>query len=270
MQFQLEKTLIIGMAIAKKAAAKANMDSKHLDKKTGEAIIAACKDIVDNDNMHHLFVVDSIDNGLGGSVNQIANKVIAEKSGTSEKDVNMSQKDEEIYSVTSRIASMMELDKLVDKLESLIFAIENRGSKFETYSTVLRRDLSRIKNVRHNLCGVSLKSNDSNFLLHFVEYLARYSKKPLYIIDNPSDFVQNTDAYAETSSTLKICMLNLSKINSSNLGVTQVAYQVSGNDLTISMASVAGQSVEPLLAFNLIQTISLMADAIDILIKEYE
>ena len=111
------------------------------------------------------------------------------------------------------------------------------------------------------------------------------------------DATQNTDAYTEVSSTLKVCMINASKVANdlrlmasgprAGLGeiflparqpgssimpgkvnpvmpevLNQVAFQVIGNDLTISMASEAGQLelnvMEPVLVFNLIQSLSIM------------
>jgi aspartate ammonia-lyase len=114
------------------------------------------------------------------------------------------------------------------------------------------------------------------------------------------DGTQNTDAYTEVSAALKVCMMNLSKIANDlrlmasgprcGLGelnlparqpgssimpgkvnpvmaevVNQVAFQVIGNDTTVCLASEAGQFelnvMEPVLAFNLLQSISIMTNA---------
>src|SRR5699024_8056852 len=129
-------------------------------------------------------------------------------------------------------------------------------------------------------------------------------------LENATDLVdatQNTDAYTEVSSALKICMLNMSKIANDlrlmssgpragfgeiNLParqpgssimpgkinpvicevVNQVAFQVVGNDQTISMASEAGQFelnvMEPVLTFNLHQSIKIM-DKVLMTFKQY-
>jgi aspartate ammonia-lyase len=111
------------------------------------------------------------------------------------------------------------------------------------------------------------------------------------------DATQNTDAYTEVSAALKVCMMNMSKIANdlrlmasgprAGLGeirlparqpgssimpgkvnpvmpelINQIAFQVIGNDHTICLASEAGQLelnvMEPVLVFNLLQSISIM------------
>ena len=123
---------------------------------------------------------------------------------------------------------------------------------------------------------------------------------PLVGADNLIDATQNTDVYMEVSAALKICVTNMSKIANdlrlmasgprAGLGeirlperqpgssimpgkvnpvmaevVNQVAFQVIGNDHTISLASQAGQLelnvMEPVLVFNLLQSISIMNNA---------
>lgn len=129
------------------------------------------------------------------------------------------------------------------------------------------------------------------------EHLAEISGLPLKGATHLVDATQNTDAYTEVSGALKICMINMSKIANdlrlmasgprAGLGeillparqpgssimpgkvnpvmpevLNQVAFQVIGNDHTISLASEAGQLelnvMEPVLVFNLIQSISIM------------
>lgn len=117
------------------------------------------------------------------------------------------------------------------------------------------------------------------------------------------DATQNTDSYCEISAVLKVCMMNLSKIANDlrlmasgprcGLGelnlparqpgssimpgkvnpvmaevVNQVAFQVIGNDNTICLASEAGQFelnvMEPVLVFNLLQSISMMTNVFSV------
>ncbi|MCL2202550.1 MAG: aspartate ammonia-lyase [Defluviitaleaceae bacterium] len=114
------------------------------------------------------------------------------------------------------------------------------------------------------------------------------------------DGTQNTDCFTEVSAALKICALNMSKIANDlrlmasgphcGLGeitleklqpgssimpekvnpiipelINQVAYQVIGNDLTVSLASEAGQFelnvMQPVLIYNLIQSVGMMNNA---------
>lgn len=117
------------------------------------------------------------------------------------------------------------------------------------------------------------------------------------------DGTQNTDAYTTLSGALKVSTLNLSKIcndirlmasgpmtglqeislparqpGSSIMPgkvnpvmvevVNQIAFQVVGNDLSISMASEAGQFelnvMEPVMIFNLLQSLKIMKNGLDV------
>jgi aspartate ammonia-lyase len=141
---------------------------------------------------------------------------------------------------------------------------------------------------------------DPAYIQAVVKYLAEFSGWPIQTAEDLVDATQNTDAYTEVSAALKVCMMNLSKIANDlrlmasgprcGLGeinlparqpgssimpgkvnpvmaevVNQVAFQVIGNDNTICLASEAGQFelnvMEPVLAFNLLQSISIMTNA---------
>ncbi|NLW17494.1 MAG: aspartate ammonia-lyase [Firmicutes bacterium] len=132
-------------------------------------------------------------------------------------------------------------------------------------------------------------------------HLREFSSLPLTSADNMVDATQNADGLAAFSGTLKILALNLSKIandlrlmssgpraglNEINLPpvqpgssimpgkvnpvmaevVNQVAFQVAGNDLTISLAAEAGQFelnvMEPVIIFNLIQSVEILTRVI--------
>jgi len=138
---------------------------------------------------------------------------------------------------------------------------------------------------------------DATYIKRVVEILAKRSGFPLVNAENLVDATQNTDAYTEVSAALKVCMINLSKICNdirlmasgprTGLGeinlparqpgssimpgkvnpvmfevVNQVAFQVIGNDLTICLASGGGQFelnvMEPVLVFNLLQSLTVM------------
>ncbi len=147
--------------------------------------------------------------------------------------------------------------------------------------------------------GTGLNANPE-YIKSVVRHLAEISGLPLVGADNLVDATQNTDVYTAVSSTLKICMTNMCKIANdlrlmasgprAGFGeivlpgrqpgssimpgkvnpvmpelINQVAFQVIGNDHTISLASQAGQLelnvMEPVLIFNLLQSISIMNNA---------
>ncbi|WP_428908849.1 aspartate ammonia-lyase [Niallia sp. Krafla_26] len=182
------------------------------------------------------------------------------------------------------------------------------GQEFEAYARVLKRDIKRIKNTRENLYEVNMGATavgtglnaDPKYIEYVVEYLEEITELPLKKANHLVDATQNTDAYTEVSSALKICMVNMSKIANdlrlmasgprAGLGeislvprqpgssimpgkvnpvmpemINQVAFQVIGNDHTISLASEAGQLelnvMGPVLVFNLHQSITIMNNA---------
>ncbi|HET8541144.1 MAG TPA: aspartate ammonia-lyase [Anaeromyxobacter sp.] len=141
---------------------------------------------------------------------------------------------------------------------------------------------------------------DPRYIEAVVRYLGEFSGWPIVSAPDLVDGTQNTDAYTEVSAALKVCMMNLSKIANDlrlmasgprcGLGeinlparqpgssimpgkvnpvmaevINQVAFQVIGNDTTVCLASEAGQFelnvMEPVLAFNLLQSISIMTNA---------
>ncbi|MFO1442545.1 aspartate ammonia-lyase [Bacillus sp. Bva_UNVM-123] len=148
---------------------------------------------------------------------------------------------------------------------------------------------------------------DKEYIKKVIDYLAKYSKLPITGVESLVDGTQNTDSYVEVSSALKISMLNMSKIANDlrlmasgprcgfgeiNLPsrqpgssimpgkvnpvmaevMNQSAFQVVGNDLTISMASEAGQFelnvMEPVIIFNLLQSIKIMTNVMNVF-REY-
>ncbi|HEK9103873.1 aspartate ammonia-lyase [Bacillus pfraonensis] len=141
---------------------------------------------------------------------------------------------------------------------------------------------------------------DTRYIKLVVKYLAEISELPLVGAEHLVDATQSTDAYTEVSAALKVCMMNMSKFANdlrlmasgprAGLGeitlparqpgssimpgkvnpvmaevINQVAFQVIGNDHTICLASEAGQLelnvMEPVLVFNLFQSISIMDNA---------
>ncbi|HHY21295.1 MAG TPA: aspartate ammonia-lyase [Bacilli bacterium] len=138
---------------------------------------------------------------------------------------------------------------------------------------------------------------EPEYIKAVAQQLREISEHPFVTAESLVDATQNTDVYTEVSSALKICMINMSKIandlrlmasgprtglfeielparqpGSSIMPgkvnpvmaevINQIAFQVMGNDHTISLSSEAGQFelnvMEPVLVFNLLQSISIM------------
>lgn len=140
---------------------------------------------------------------------------------------------------------------------------------------------------------------DPKYIELAVEYLQDISGLPMVAAENLVDATQNTDAYTEVSAALKICMTNMSKIANDlrfmasgpraglaelNLParqpgssimpgkvnpvmaelINQIAFQVMGNDQTVTLASEAGQFelnvMGPVLVYNLLDSITVMTN----------
>ena len=147
---------------------------------------------------------------------------------------------------------------------------------------------------------------DPEYIEKVVYNLALFSGQPIKSVDNLVDGTQNTDNYMEVSSALKNCMMGMSKIANDlrlmasgpkagfgeiNLParqpgssimpgkvnpvmaevVNQAAFQVAGNDLTITLACEAGQFelnvMEPVIIFNLLQSINIMKNVFTVFEK---
>ena len=134
---------IIAMAYVKMAAAAANSELGVLDKKIGDAIIAACKEIVAG-KLWDQFPVDMMQGGAGTSVNMNANEVIANralelmghKKGeyqfcSPNDHVNCAQSTNDAYPSAFRY-TFVRMNKHVEKaLKDLIDAFRAKGDEFK-------------------------------------------------------------------------------------------------------------------------------------------
>lgn len=341
--YKIHKEMIDALAVVKKAAALANMETTRLYDGIGQAIVQAADEILEG-KFHEFFIVDPIQGGAGTSINMNANEVIANRAlelmshrkgeygkVSPNSHVNMSQSTNDVFPTVIHISTLKLLEKLLDTMEYMLKAFKQKaqefdhvikmgrthlqdavpirlGQEFEAYSRVVERDIKRIGRTRDHLYEVNMGATavgtglnaDPGYIKSVVKHLAEISGLPLTGAEHLVDATQNTDAYTEVSAALKVCMTNMSKIANdlrmmasgprAGLGeislparqpgssimpgkvnpvmpelINQVAFQVMGNDQTISLASEAGQLelnvMEPVLVFNLLQSISIMNNA---------
>lgn len=242
--------------------------------------------------------------------------------------VNMAQSTNDAFPTAIHISTIRFIDRLVKTLRQLQDTFQDKaeefdevlkmgrthlqdavpirlGQEFGAYAQVLARDIKRIERSKDALKEVNLGATavgtglnaDPRYIKRSVEILNEITNLDFVNAENLVDGTQNTDAYTEVSSALKICMVNMSKVandlrlmssgpragfaeiqlparqpGSSIMPgkvnpvicevVNQVAFQVIGNDVTISMASEAGQFelnvMEPVLVYNLHQSLRIM------------
>ena len=189
--YRIHPSLITAMAIVKKAAALANMDTGYLAKDIGHEIAEAAQEIVDG-KFHDQFIVDPIQGGAGTSINMNTNEVIAnralERMGYQKEKkkkispnthVNMAQSTNDAFPTGIHIATLMMLEELLITMEELHAAFRAKakefdhvikmgrthlqdavpirlGQEFEAYSRVLARDIKRIKQSRQHLYEVNM------------------------------------------------------------------------------------------------------------------
>ncbi|MFD2168995.1 aspartate ammonia-lyase [Tumebacillus lipolyticus] len=246
--------------------------------------------------------------------------------------VNMAQSTNDVFPTAIRIASLNLAGGVIEQLDKLRQALREKatefdqvikmgrthlqdavpirlGQEFAAYARVISRDHDRVLRSLENLREINMGATavgtglnaDPRYIVKVAEHLRAITGLDLKRAEDLVDATQNTDAYTEVSSALKICAVNLSKMCNdirlmasgprTGLGelnlparqpgssimpgkvnpvmaevVNQVAFQIIGNDHTISLASEAGQLelnvMEPVLVFNLLQSLSILQNVL--------
>ncbi|MBM7656171.1 aspartate ammonia-lyase [Neobacillus cucumis] len=189
--YTIHEELIKALAIVKKAAALANMETKRLYEGVGKAIMEASQEIIDG-KWHDHFIVDPIQGGAGTSMNMNANEVIANRAleliGKEKGDyfhispnshVNMAQSTNDAFPTAIHISTLNMLEKLLETMEYMHGVFEQKakefdrvikmgrthlqdavpirlGQEFEAYARVIARDIMRIKQSRQHLYEVNM------------------------------------------------------------------------------------------------------------------
>jgi len=246
-------------------------------------------------------------------------------------DVNMAQSTNDAFPTAIHISSLDLIKELLAEMKLLSGAFAKKakefdnvlkmgrthlqdavpvrlGQEFDAYRRVVDRDIQRIAYAGNSLLEVNMGATavgtglnaNPQYIKKVVAYLSKFSGHKLVSAESLVDGTQNTDAYMEVSSSLKNCMMNMSKIcndirmmasgprcglyelqlparqpGSSIMPgkvnpvmaevVNQTAFQVTGNDLTVTLACEAGQFelnvMEPVIVFNLLQSLAIMKNA---------
>ena len=189
--YRIHEELVKALAIVKKAAALANMDTKRLYDGLGKVIIQAADEVIEG-KWHDHFIVDPIQGGAGTSINMNANEVIANRAlellGKDKGDyvqlspnghVNMSQSTNDVFPSSIHIATLISLEKLLNTMEYMLTIFRKKaqqfdhvikmgrthlqdavpirlGQEFEAYSRVLERDIKRIQQSRQHLYEINM------------------------------------------------------------------------------------------------------------------
>lgn len=189
---RLPQSVIGAMGTIKMAAAYANMKLSLLDKDRGEAITAACKEVIDGTLYRH-FVVDVFQTGSGTSTNMNANEVITNRAleilgkGKGERGfihpndhVNNCQSSNDVFPSSIHIAAYVAIqERLLPALKALhdVFSAKSRefaaiiksgrthlqdatpitlGQEFGGYASQIKHGIERIQTAAKGLQGLAL------------------------------------------------------------------------------------------------------------------
>ena len=137
----------------KRSSAVANMKTKALDSKRGNAIVKACDKILAG-KYQDQFVVDMINSGAGTAFNMNTNEVIAnvalkilgKKLGQYEflhpnDHVNMSQSSNDTYPTAMNMSILFALNSLLPKIDKLTKSLAKKAKQFSKYKKIGRTHL---------------------------------------------------------------------------------------------------------------------------------
>ena len=188
------------------------------------------------------------------------------------------------------------------------------GSEFKAFSMAIGRDVKRLERVKDSLLevnlggtavGTGITANDK-YIASVVLELSNIFDEHIIQSSNLVDGTQNLDKYAEVSSQLKVCAVNISKIagdlilmssgpragfgeirlparqNGSSIipgkvnpvmpeVKKEISFQIMGNDLTITMATQSGQlelnAFYPIVIHNLYESLVILTNGVETFIE---
>ncbi len=340
----INKELIIGLAEVKKACAISNFEAGIMEEDVKDAIVEASKEIIEG-KLHDQFIVDPIQGGAGTSANMNANEVIANRANEilggklgdydrvhPNDHVNMGQSTNDAFPTGAKIAALKLGEKTLKEFEELHAALLEKaeefdpiikmgrthlqdavpirlGQEFHGYSSVIKRDVERIKNALDGLRVVNMGASavgtginvDTEYLDLIVPNLNKVNELDLVQAEDLVDGTNNLDGFVFLSAALRTAAVNLSKMSNDmrlmasgprcgfaelNLPekqagssimpgkvnpviaevMSQVSFNVIGNDVAITMAAEAGQLelnvFEPVLLYNLYESIETLGNGV--------
>ena len=187
----LHPEIINSLVHIKKAAALTNCEIGLLDKRTADAIVAACDEILAG-KFRTQFVVDPIQGGAGTSLNMNANEVIANRAiellGGQKGEyslvhpndhVNLSQSTNDVIPTAGKMAVIRLLMKLRLQLHCLQLALSKKadefdhvikmgrtqmqdavpirlGQEFRAYADAVTRNIERIEKAADEMCVLNM------------------------------------------------------------------------------------------------------------------
>ena len=291
--------MIRSMADEKAAAAVTNYETGALDEEREKVILRACAEMKEG-RFDSEIIVDPIQGGAGTSLNMNVNEVLANRAiellGGIKGDykrvhpndhINMSQSTNDVFPTAGKIAACRLVQKAEKELRRLHKALEEKSVEFYPVIKMGRTQLQDAVPIRLGQ--------------EFASYAAAVGRDIRRMETAAGEMrTVNLDPFAAVSGSVKACAVTLSKIASdlrlmssgprTGLGeillpgkqngssimpgkvnpvipevVNQAAFQIFGNDVTITLAAESGQlelnAFEPVIFYNLFQAVDLLGHA---------
>lgn len=338
---------IKALAYVKWAAAQANYELDALDKKIADAIIKACKKIIEGEYLDQ-FPSDMFQGGAGTSTNMNINEVVAnialEEMGHQKGEykycspydhVNLSQSTNDAYPTSVKLGILFYNKIVVKSLEQLVDSLHKKekefkkvitmgrthlqdaipltlGQEFGAFASTLEKEIDYLNYNADQCLEINMGATAVGTGLNAIPGYAELCTKVLSEITgfnfipakNLVEATSSTSSFVAYSSAMKRLATKLSKICNDlrllasgprcgfyeiNLPpkqagssimpgkvnpviaevVSQVCFKVIGNDLTVTLASEAGQLqlnvMEPPITYSILESQTLLANVMDCL-----
>jgi aspartate ammonia-lyase len=250
------RSLIWALAQVKTAAAEANRRSGALDSAKADLIIRAAAEVAEG-KFDDQFVVDVIQGGAGTSTNMNANEVIAnralELAGHTKgeynfihplNDVNESQSTNDVYPTAVKLATVKEIQNLVDAMEQLCRSLDAKahefrdvvkmgrtqlqeavpmtlGQEFAAFSRTTSEDIARLREGIPLLCEINMGGTAIGTQLNAPEGYAEVVRDelirltgglPITLAADMVEATQDAGVFVTASGLIKRAAVKLSKM----------------------------------------------------------
>ncbi|MBI2971620.1 MAG: aspartate ammonia-lyase [Candidatus Aenigmarchaeota archaeon] len=252
---RLQQRFVKAQAITKKAAAFANIRTGRLDKRIGDAIVKAADEVIAGE-LRDQFVVDVYQAGAGTSQNMNMNEVLANRASEllggakgeyklvhPNDHVNMAQSTNDIIHAAIHIAALDALDGLLQSLEQLHGALEEKsnefsdvlksarthlmdavpmtlGQEFSGYAYAIAQDIRKVQAAADSLlelpaggtaAGTGMNA-ETEYVAYVIEEINRITGKSYRTPPTLFAEMQNTYAEVTVSASLRNLAVTLTKI----------------------------------------------------------
>lgn len=248
--------LIRAYGAVKLAAVRTNHALGRWDEGTFRAIEQACREMMDGGLDRHV-LVDALQGGAGTSTNMNVNEVLANRAlqirgwppGAYDRihpldDLNLHQSTNDTYPTALRVAAMLRLRALEQRLVRLVAVFQRReqdaahvvrlartemqdavlttmGRTMSAYAEAFSRDRWRISQCEERLRVVNLGGTAIGtglaapraYIFRVVDELRAITGLGLARAENLVEATQNADAFVEVSGILKACAASLLKVS---------------------------------------------------------